>query len=115
MCGIAGWISYDRDLTAHQDIIAAMMKDATPRSGCRRRLDREQFGFKTSFRVAQPTSPRAAEIEDGRRIPLDLMGALRSIGLLGWYTKQRGAIVSARPLKRARDFELRLGHHLSAL
>jgi asparagine synthetase B (glutamine-hydrolysing) len=26
MCGIAGWISYDRDLTAHQDIIAAMMK-----------------------------------------------------------------------------------------
>jgi hypothetical protein len=26
MCGIAGWISYNRDLTAHQDIIAAMMK-----------------------------------------------------------------------------------------
>ena len=26
MCGIAGWIIYDRDLTAHRDIIAAMMK-----------------------------------------------------------------------------------------
>src|ERR1700726_4015261 len=24
MCGIAGWVSYDRDLTAHQDIITAM-------------------------------------------------------------------------------------------
>jgi asparagine synthase (glutamine-hydrolysing) len=26
MCGIAGGVSYDRDLTAHQDIIAAMTK-----------------------------------------------------------------------------------------
>jgi asparagine synthase (glutamine-hydrolysing) len=24
MCGIAGWVSHDRDLTAHRDVIATM-------------------------------------------------------------------------------------------